>query len=52
MDGVYNNVPEANQFPRACNVSAVECLHLMVRIMSFPMLNVLYFYLTVVLSEV
>jgi len=54
MEGVYKNMPEANQVPRTCNVAAVLCLLYMVHtsIMSLFMLNVLYLYLTVVLSVV
>jgi hypothetical protein len=51
MEGVYNNIPEANQVPRACNVAAILCLQYMVHRMALPRQN-LYFYLTVVLSEV
>ena len=51
MEGVYNKITEANQVPRACNVAVILCLQYMVHIISFPMLNFLYFYLTVVLSE-
>jgi hypothetical protein len=52
MEGVYNNIPEGNQVTRACNVAVNLCLKYEVQIMSIPVLNVLYFYLAFVLSEV
>jgi hypothetical protein len=52
MEGIYNNVPEANQVPRECNFGAILCLQYMVQRMAIHMLNNLYSYVTIVLSEV
>jgi hypothetical protein len=52
MEGVYNNIPEANHVTRACNVAVNPCLKYKVQIMSIPVLNALYSYLVFVLPEV
>ena len=46
MQGIYNYIPETNNVSRVCSVAAVLYLQFLLRVMLFPMLNIL------VLSEV
>jgi len=48
IQGIYSNIPKTNRVSRAhaCNVAAFLRLHFVVYVMSFPVLNVLYIYIS------
>ena len=46
MQGIYNYIPETNHASRAYSFAAILYLKFMLYVMSFPMLNVLYFYIS------
>jgi hypothetical protein len=46
MQGIYNYTPETNRVSRVYSVAAVLWLQYMVPVMLFPVLNVLYFYIS------
>ena len=42
----YSYVPETNHVSRVCSVAPILCLQRMARVMLFPMLIFLYFYIS------
>ena len=46
MLGIYTYIPEINYVPSKYSVAAILLLLFMLHIMLFPMLNVLYFYIS------
>ena len=44
--GIYNYIPETNHASRVYNFAAILYLKFMLHVMSFPMSNVLYFYIS------
>ena len=46
MEAVYNSVPETNRVTVVYSVAAIPQLYLMVHVTLFPMLFVLYFYIS------
>jgi hypothetical protein len=51
MRGVHNYVPQTNHVTTVCSVAAVLQLHFMLHVMLFPMLNVLYLYISTLRSQ-
>jgi hypothetical protein len=52
MLGIYTYIPEINYVPSKYSVAAVLLLLFMLHITLFPMLNVLYFYISIVRSVI
>ena len=46
MQDIYTYIPESNDVPREYSVAAILLLLFMVLISLFPMLNLLYFYIS------
>ena len=46
MYGIYNCIPETNHVPAVYSVTTVLYLQFTLHIMLFPMLNVMYFYIS------
>ena len=48
MQGIYNCIPETNHVSRVCSIAVILYLQFtcMIRVMLFPMLGVLYFYIS------
>jgi len=46
MQCIYNYIPETNRVSRIYSFAAILYLQFMVHVMLFPMLNVLYFYIS------
>jgi hypothetical protein len=46
MHGIYNSIYETSHVSRVYKVAAVLCLQFMLHVMLFPMLHVLYLYIS------
>jgi hypothetical protein len=46
MQGIYTHIPETNHVPKEYNVAAILSLLFMAPISLFPMLAVMYFYIS------
>ena len=46
MDGIYNYLPETSHVARVYNIVFIQFLQFMLHVMLFPMLNVLYCYVS------
>jgi hypothetical protein len=46
MQGIYNHIPETHHVSRVYNIAGILYLQYVIHVMLFPMLNVLYFYMS------
>jgi hypothetical protein len=46
MQVIYNYIPETNHVSSAYNIATILWLHFMVHVILFPMMNILYFYVS------
>jgi len=46
MQGIYNHIPETHHVPRVYNIADILYLQFVIHVMLFPMLIVLYFYIS------
>jgi hypothetical protein len=44
--GIYSYIPETNHVSRVCSVTVILYLQFMLNVMLYPMLNVLYIYIS------
>jgi hypothetical protein len=49
MQGIYNYIPEANHFSKVYKVAAILWLEFMLYVILFPMINVSYFYIIIII---
>jgi hypothetical protein len=50
MQGIYNYIPETSHGSRVYSFAAILYLQFMLHVILYPMLNILYFYISTFLS--